>query len=235
MKPIFFFLLLLFPFVLQAQTDNRGGWYAGIGFARMHYKTSWYYYRYDGIPWHDNYPIHSINSNMITLSIEKKSLFKAGPLHFDLSGDLLLGISGKAKGEWLPDDDVISGGGKAAGINVLLKAVYPLPVSGKVRIAPFVGLGPQFTFLHNNGKDAGEFGSLPYLSYTDGWNEYVLLFNGAAGVNFEFSSITITPAFHFGLVGTSFTDWGPNEDGVQMESMPVNTGVSVKVGFRLGR
>jgi hypothetical protein len=214
--------------------NSRKGLYAGIGAGLFQYKTSWYYYRFDGNPRHDNYPEHSIHKTTITLSLEKRSLLQAKDIHFDVGGELLLGISGKAKGDWLPGEEVISSGGFAAGFNGFFRAVYPITAGQNLSISPFIGLGPQFTLLHNNGKNVGtQFASNAYYNYTDGWNEYVLLFNGSVGANFEFPGFSLTPELRFGIIGTSFTNWEPNEDGVSMEKSPGFLGFSIKIAKKL--
>lgn len=226
-------LLFLFPVMALAQ-NSRKGLYAGIGIGRFQYKTYWYYYRYDGNPRHDNYPQHSINKTVITLSLEKRSLLQAGSIHFDAGGELLLGIGGKAKGDWLPNEEVISGGGIAAGVNGFFRAAYPLAAGHNLSISPFIGLGPQFVFLHNNGKNVGEqFASNTYYHYTDGWNEYVLLLNGSVGINFEFPGFSLTPELRFGIVGYSSSNWKPNEDGVDMDGLPGFLGFSIKISKKL--
>jgi hypothetical protein len=221
-------LLLIFPFFAMAQSSAEK-WYGGIGIGHFHYGTRWYYYRADGNPRHDNYPVHSINRLSVILSLRRQSLFIAGDFRFDADGELQLGIVGKTRANWLPGDAAISGGGLAIGIGGYMKAVYTLPHSDGPAIGVFGGLGPQISLLHNNGKNVGEFASEPYYSYTDGWNEYLYLLNGVIGANIELSSFVLTPELRFGITGFSSTSWEPNERGVTMDSSPTLLAFSVKL------
>lgn len=222
------FLLFFLPVLGMAQSTPEK-WYAGLGIGEFHYKTRWYYYRADGNPRHDNYPIHSINKLAVILNLGRRGLFTSGPFRWDADGQLQLGIVGKAKGEWLPNDETISGGGFAAGIVATLKAVYTLPAGHGPHIGVFGGLGPQVSMLHNNGKDAGTFASAAYYNYTEGWNEYLFMLQGRIGVDLAFSGFTLTPELHFGITGFSSTSWEPNERGVSMDSSPTLLGFSVTI------
>jgi len=195
----------------------------------FYYKTRWYYYRADGNPRHDNYPVHSINKLTIILCVGRRALFTSGAFHWDIDGQLQLGLSGKAKGAWLPNDETISGGGLAIGIGACLKMVYPLQAGNGPHIGVFGGLGPQISMLHNNGKNVGDFASAAYYGYTDGWNEYLYMLSGVLGVHLEFSGFTLTPELRFGITGFSSTTWEPNERGVSMDSSPTLLGFSVKI------
>jgi hypothetical protein len=213
--------------------DSREGLYGGISLGWSHYRTSWYYYRSDGNPRHDNYPIHSINRLVLAFDLEKRSVWKTQNLHFDLGGELGIGLAGKAKGIWLPDDDVISSGGWSAGLNAYVRAVYvPSGRTGGIHVYPFLSLGPQFTILYNNGKNTGSFASKPYYGYTDGWSEYLTMLVASIGADFQFDSFVLTPEFRFGLFGGAFTNWEPNEGGVDKDGGPSFTSFSLRLSKR---
>lgn len=244
MKSIFLFLLLL-PGYLFAQF-SRKGWHAGVGIGSFHYNTHWYYYSSAGTPYRDNYPGHSINRTMIVFSLEKKTLFpiknayydatapdKIYFFDFDFGAELLLGPFGKTTGDWIPDDETISSGGIAAGINAYLKTAIVISTTKNLSLAPFLSLGPQFTVIHNNGKGTGTFASRSYYHYTEGWTEYVLLLNSSLGIGIELPQFSITPEIRFGLTGTSSTNWEPNTGGVDMEDAPGFWGVSIKLTKKL--
>ncbi|HEY0273630.1 MAG TPA: hypothetical protein VGC22_10625 [Chitinophaga sp.] len=227
MKHILCCLLCLLPAFLLGQ--SRQGLYGGISAGLSHYNTYWYYYRYDGNPAHDNYPSHSTTRPVLGLSLEKKGLVEAGPVQFDLGGDLLLGVGGKTKGEWLPGEETVSKSGWTLGLQGNFSAAFPLAGGA---ITPVIGLGPQIMMLHNNGKPSGDFASRSYYNYADGWNEFTFLLQATAGVDFKISSVVITPQLHVGVVGFSSSDWEPNEDGVDMNSIPGMFGFSIKVAKR---
>ncbi len=224
-------LLLLLPVAAVAQSA-REGLYGGISTGISHYKTNWYYYRSDGRPSHYNFPVHTSNRVVIGLNLEKKAFVQLNKIDLDLGGELLFGPGGKTKGDWLPQEEDVSEGGWMAGINGMVKAAYALPGGGQLGLAPFLGLGPQFSMLHNKGTDKGDFAPASYYSYSGGWNEYVLLLNGTAGIDIRFSSFTLTPQVHLGIIGYSFTDWEPNEEGVEMETSPRMFGFSLKIARR---
>ena len=52
---------------------------------------------------------------------------------------------------------------------------------------------------------------------------------GSIGATFDISGYSIIPEFRFGVVGSSITDWQPNEEGVKMDRMPGMVGFTVKV------
>ena len=171
---------------------------------------------------------------MLSVALDKKSFLKTNNFHFDVGGELLLGFGGKATGEWIATEPVISGGGWAIGAGGSFTAVYPL-ISGKNQpiIAPFFGLGPQVLMLHNNGKNVEAMAAQAYYNYTDGWNEFLFHLQGTAGVDIHLSSFTLTPALRFGVLGFSTTDWGANESGVEGDGMPGMFGFSIKIAKKL--
>jgi hypothetical protein len=67
-----------------------------------------------------------------------------------------------------------------------------------------------------------------YYHYGDGWTEYLLQLTGALGCSFGWSSFEIIPELRFGVIGTSFTNWEPNEEGVEIESSPGTLAFSVR-------
>lgn len=244
MRLILLFLLLM-PGHLFAQI-TRKGWHAGVGAGSFNYNTHYYYYSSSGTPYRDNYPGHSINRTMFMLSLEKKNLFPVKTAYydqtapgkifffdFDLGAELLFGPLGKTTGDWVPDDETISSGGIAVGINAYMKGAVVATITRHLNLTPFLSLGPQFTMIHNNGKGTGPFASRSFYRYTEGWNEYVLLLNAALGVGIEFPKFAITPEIRFGITGTSSTDWEPNAGGVDVEEAPRFWGVSVKVTKKL--
>ncbi len=235
MKHLFFLLsFLTLSFFGRTQMTSsasvREGLYGGLSVGYFHYKTSWYYHRADGNPAHDNYPVHSLNRAVVSLNLEKKSLREVHNIHFDLGGELLFGPTGKAKGTWLPDDDVISSGGWSAGLNAYVRAVYvPVAETKGLHLFPFLSLGPQYMFLHNNGKGTGPYASEAVYDYKEGWNEGVVLLAGSVGVDLQSGSFVLTPEIRFGLFGWSSSSWEPGGGGATMDGGPGFTAFSVRV------
>ncbi|MDO6432758.1 hypothetical protein Q4E93_19280 [Flavitalea sp. BT771] len=232
-------ILLFFPllsFFARAQkSGDREGVYAGLSLGYFHYQTYWYYHS-SASP-HDHNPVHSINRAIVSISLEKKGAWQVSAFQFDLGGELLLGPTGKAKGAWLPGDDVISSGGWSAGLNAYGRAVYmPPSQTGAVRFYPFVSLGPQYMFLHNNGKGTGPYASESGYNYTDGWNEGVILFTSSIGVDLSFDKWdkwVLMPELRFGLFGWNSSSWEPRGSDVSMNGGPGFLAFSVRVSRRL--
>lgn len=244
MRYILLFLLLA-PGCLFAQLERKG-WHVGVGLGSFYYNTHYYYYSAAGTPYRDNYPGHSINRTMIMATLEKKTLFplkkafydqtapdKICYFDFDLGGELLAGPFGKTTGDWLPEDETISSGGIAAGINAYFRSAIVINTSKNFSLAPFLSLGPQFTVVHNNGKGTGSFGSRPYYKYAEGWTEFILLLNASLGIGLEFPHFAVTPEIRLGVTGTSSTDWEPNGGGVDMDGAPGFWAVSIKITRKL--
>lgn len=223
-------LLLLFSsaaVLLYAQ--NESGTSIGIGLGTFSYYTNLYYYRFDNTPSRYNYPEHKLNRFMLIVSGEREGLWRAGQFRFDGGAEMLIGLGGKSTGLWLPQEETISDGGFAFGLGGYIKAGYPVK-AGSSELFPFLSLGPQLTVINNNGEGlGGNFASNDYYFYEEGWTEYIVLLAGSIGCSFPVSDFLITPEFRFGVVGGSFTNWEPNEEGVEMESSPGLLGFSIGV------
>jgi hypothetical protein len=218
------------PQTKRTDADERAGFYGGLSLGYFHYKTTWYYHS-SSSP-HDHNPVHSINRVVIALDLERKGVWKTTAVQFDLGGELLFGPTGKAKGIWLGDDQVISSGGWSAGVNAYVRAVYTPSQTGSVRVFPFLSLGPHYMFLHNNGKVKGAIASEPAYGYTDGWNEGVTLIAGSVGADLAFDHFVLTPEFRFGLFGWNSSSWEPHGAGVTMNGGPGFTAFSVRIAKR---
>lgn len=224
MKHIFTGLLLLCSLFAGAQ--SRQGLYGSLSVGYAHYNSYWYYYRSNAAPYHDNYTHHSTNRYLIRLGLEKKGLFSAGPLQFDLGGDLMIGPYSTAKGVSLPGEEQISSGGYSVGLEGAFTVAWPL--AGEA-ITPHIGVGPQIAMLHNKGTTKGNFAP---ANYSDPWNEFMFIGMLTAGVDFKAGSFIVTPALQIGLGGASTSDWKPNEDGVDMDGMPGMIGFSLTLAKR---
>ena len=169
---------------------------------------------------------------MASLDLEKKALWSSTFIQVDLGGELLLGPLGTAKAKYLPGDNTISSGGWSAGLNVFGRAVY-LPSSSDrgPRLFPFVSLGPQYMFLHNNGKGTSE--AIQEYGYSDGWNEGVLLMAGSVGVEWQMDQFTLTPELRFPLFGWNSSSWEPHGRDVSMDGGPGFIAFSLRVSKRL--
>lgn len=244
MRYIFLFLLMT-PGYLFAQSERKG-WHAGVGLGSFNYNTHYYYHNGAGTPYHDNYPGHSIGRTMIIATLEKKTLFpikrafydqraadKIYYFDFDLGAELLVGPFGKTTGDWLPENETISSGGIAAGINAYFRSAIVIKTTQSLSLAPFLSLGPQLTMIQNNGKGLGSFASRPYYNYKEGWTEYVLLLNASLGVGLEFPRFAVTPEIRFGVIGTSSTDWEPDGGSVDVDDVPGFWAVSIKITRKL--
>jgi hypothetical protein len=211
MKPIFLSLVLLVALGVNAQT--RKGLYGSLSVGYAHYDTYWYYYRYNAAPYHDNYDHHSTSRYIISLGLEQKDLFSAGPLQFDVGGDLLIGPYST-----LQD---VSKGGYTVGLQGAFTAAWPLAGES---ITPHIGIGPHIAMLHMKAGDGAP--------YADPWNEFIFIGALTAGVDFKAGGFIVTPAFHVGLGGASTSTWQPNEDGVDMNGGPGMIGVSLTLAKR---
>ena len=233
MKHLAFLLSLsLLSFLCRAQkAADREGVYAGLSLGYFHYQTNWYYHS-SSSP-HDRNPVHSIHRAVVSIDLEKKGAWQISAFQFDLGGELLLGPTGKAKGIWLPGDDVISSGGWSAGLNAYGRAFYmPPSQTGAVRLYPFLSLGPHYMFLHNNGKGTGPHASESGYNYKDGWNEGVLLLASSIGVDLSFDRFVLTPELRFGLFGWNSSSWEPQGSDVSMNGGPGFFAFSVRVSRR---
>jgi len=230
MKSLLFLLLFsLLSFFGRAQKPaDREGLYGGLSIGYFHYQTFWYYH--SSTSPHDHNPVHSIKRAVLSIDLEKKAAWQINAFQLDLGGELLLGPAGKAKGTWLPNDDVISSGGWSAGLNAFARIVYPLPSqTGDVRLSPFLSLGPQYMFLHNNGKGTGPYASESGYNYQDGWNEGVILLASSVGVDLSFHRFVLTPELRFGLFGWNSSSWEPHGSDVTMNGSPGFFAFSVRV------
>lgn len=228
MKKIIF-LLFLFSVSFFTYAQNDSGNSIGVGLGTFSYYTNLYYYRFDNTPARYNYPEHKLNRLMLIVNGEREGLWRAGQFRFDGAAEILIGLGGKSTGLWLPEEETISNGGFAFGLGGYIKAGYPVK-AGNTNLFPFVGLGPQLSAIHNNGEGLGEnFASNNYYYYSEGWTEYIVLLAGSLGCSFLVADVEIIPEFRFGLIGASFTNWEPNEEGVEMESSPGLLGFSIKV------
>jgi hypothetical protein len=228
-------LLLLCPTIVMAQ--SRDGWYAGAGLGYSHYVTHWYYHRSDGNPRHDNYPTHIINRAQLALGLEKHTIIKtpenAGNFDFDANGEFIFGFAGKTKADWITGEPTASSGGFSAGLNGQFKALLILEKSKGLSLAPFIGLGPQFIFIRNNGKDIEGSAKAAYYDYGDGWNEFLGHLVFSAGINIQTESFTLVPELRVGFAGFSSSSWSPNEDGVSQDGTPAYFGFGIKLLRRL--
>jgi hypothetical protein len=223
------FLMMIFAsFHVQSQTSGKDIYYgASIGVYR--YTTWWYYYRFDGRPNRYNYPVHKLHRVLLSVEAEKRAVWTFSSFQIDIAGEFQIGVGGKTTGEWLPNGETISSGGITAGLGGQFKIAYPVQ-TGALQLTPFFGLGPQFNALYCNGKGLGQnFASAPYYGYGDGWTEFLLMLGGSLGCRFSLDGFDLTPALRFGVIGTAFTNWQPNEDGVQLESSPTYLGFQVAV------
>lgn len=202
--------------------------YGGLSVGYFHYRTNWYFHSSSGNPAHDIYPAHSLNRFVITANLEKKGAWKSQSFRFDAGGELLLAPAGKAKGIWLPGDDVISSSGWGIGVNAYGRAVYIPPTSSQsVKFFPFISLGPHYMFLHNSGKGAGTYAK--EYNYQDGWNEGITLIASSIGVDLAFDDFVLTPEFRFGLFGWNSSSWEPHGADVTMDGGPGFTAFSVRL------
>ena len=235
------FILFMAPAGLMAQLP-REGWHAGGGIGGAYYTSHWYYHRSDGNPYHDNYPTHTLDRTMLMLSLEKHTLFPIKvkyydvtdpdrPYHFDFDAgaELLLGLKGNTRADWIADEPVISSGGYSVGLNGYFKALIVLTSSKKMNLSPFMALGPQFMMIHNNGKDVETNASAAYYDYKEGWNEYLTNLVFSLGMGLEFPKISIVPEIRLGLLGFGSSSWEPNAGGVSSTGAPGFWGLSIKV------
>jgi hypothetical protein len=228
---LFMMLPLLLSFAAVAQTNESKGLYGGLGLAHAQYTTRWYYYRFDGRPGRYNFPVHKLNRTFLTGYIHKKGVFQWSALRADITGEVSIGLGGKTTGEWLPGEETISSGGFSAGLGGAFALAYPIRSPGKVTITPSFGLGPQFLISYCNGKGLGkQFASNAYYAYNEGWTEYVLMLTGTLGCTFSLQGLDLTPSLQFGIIGTSISNWEPNEEGVDMESSPTMLAFCIRVG-----
>jgi hypothetical protein len=109
----------------------------------------------------------------------------------------------------------------------------PPSQSGAVRFYPFISFGPQYMFLHNNGKGTGPYASESGYNYTDGWNEGVLLFASSIGVDLSFDRFVLTPELRFGLFGWNSSSWEPHGSDVTMNGGPGFFAFSVRISRQL--
>jgi len=214
----------------QAQMTSREGLYGGISLGYFHYTTHWYYH--GGGTYYDNYASHGINRLVVSLSLEKKALAEAGHFNLDLGGELLLGPLGSAKANYISGDNKISSGGWAVGLNTFCRAVYmPSSTGNSNSFFPFISLGPQYMYLHNNGK--GDAPAIQQYHYSDGWNEGVLLLAASIGVDFHLDNVVLTPELRFPLFGWNSTDWEPGGRDVSMDGGPGFIAFGLRVAKRL--
>jgi hypothetical protein len=227
------FLFLSFLSRAQMTDDNSSkGLYGGVSLGYFHYNTHWYYHG-SGNPYYDNNAAHSLNRLVVSLDLEKKAVWKSPNLRFDLGGELLLGPTGKAKADYLSGDNTISSGGWSAGLNLFGRLAYnpSSPTAGGVHILPFVSLGPQYMFLHNNGK--GNSPAIDQYDYSGGWNEGIILLAASAGVEFQFDAFALTPEFRFGLFGWNSSSWEPQGRDVTMNGGPGFIAFSIRISRHL--
>jgi len=213
-------LWLCLPVTVVAQSGASRPLSLSVGLGTFRYQTNWYYYRYDGVPSRYNYPVHRLNRAMIVVQADKV-LWKWGPLDAGLYGEALIGLAGKTTGEWLPGEETISSGGISGALGAGLKVAYSIKTGTDFTISPSFGLGPQFTVLYCDGKGLGpQFASKTYYHYDEGWTEYLVQLNGSLGCSLGWSAFEIIPELRFSTFGTSFTNWQPNEEGVDIEKSP---------------
>lgn len=198
--------------------NQREGMYGGISLGYFHYNTHWYYHDGSGSSgYYDNYAAHNLNRTVVSVSLEKKAFRRIAHFDFDLGGELLLGPFGKTKAPYLSGDNTISSSGWAAGLNVYGRAVYR-PSGQDNRFFPFAAIGPQYMFLHNNGRSDGAYAS--EYGYSDGWNEGVILMNLSLGVEIQLQGFTLAPQLSFGLFGWNSSSWTPHGRDVTSDGSP---------------
>ena len=152
MRKLIFLFLLAAPVLSHAQSESKTSF--GLGLGTFSYFSHLYYYRFDGTPSRYNYPDHKLNRVMLILTGEQSHIFKSEKLQFDGTAELGIGLGGKSRGLWLPQEEVISKGGFAVAANASIRMGYPLHTAPA--IMPFISLGPQLSVISNNGKGLGQ-------------------------------------------------------------------------------
>ena len=236
-------IIILLPLVCLANTDAKKtqtgqepahyGSMIGGGFSLYSYTTSWYWYNpYDLVGSREHYPVHKYFRPQFSGFYERQSLFKIGSVTIDIRGEILFGFFGGTKEDWLPDGETISSGGISLGTAGIVKAAYPLIFQSWV-IAPFAGIGFQYSLLTSNGENVGtNYANRTDYDYASGWSENVFGLVLCAGVNIELKKFVIIPEFRFTVLTGATTSWEP------VGYAPENEGAGlidfrVGVGFRL--
>jgi hypothetical protein len=247
-----FLLFAVLPLLGMAQTKEqalqavkqRGGWYYGIGVYQVDQTTHWKYNQTPPPVGKAFYNAaegfgHDLNRTMLTLGLEKKSLFGTPSLrdgifsnHYDAYGnylhtdydpifnfvdvdfgaDVMVSPFGKTTANWLNDDNnQISSGGITAGISAYLKLNWIIFLSPKWRMnALSPGLGVQYMYVHNNGQGVASQSLVPDFNYDKGWNENLTaMFLSIGTLGFETKNFAINPEFRLFIANTSSTSLKP--------------------------
>ncbi len=222
----------------------------GLGASLFQYKTEWSQTKKYG------YPIHMHEKYEVMAFLENRSMFSGGNFHFDVRGEIRYGVYGGAEQQYLVNTDsnppvsappVISESGTNFAGGAHFKVAYPLEVSPRVRLAPFLGLGLTFVLLESDGRGLDpQYDDSYYsdLSYKAGWNEFSLYSPLNVGFNLDFESFSIIPEYRFGIYGKSFTSWAPatpNPANENLPGPPIESpkqffhGVMLNIAFRIGQ
>jgi hypothetical protein len=223
---------------------QRGGWYYGIGIYQVDQTTHW---KYEQTPPPVGKPFynaaegfgHDLNRTLLTLGIEKKSLFGTPGLrdgiftnHYDNYGtylhtdyspifnfvdvdfgaDVMVSPFGKTTANWLNDDNnQISSGGITAGVSAYLKLQWIIFMSPKLRMNVLSpGVGLQYLYVHNNGQGVASQPLVNDFNYKKGWNENLTaMFLSIGTLGFEGKRFSIAPEFRLFIANTSSTSLKP--------------------------
>jgi hypothetical protein len=253
MKRIKFFLLIAaLPILSIAQTKEqalqslkeRKGWYLGAGIFQAIQTTHW---KYDQTPPATGVPFynaaegfgHDLNRTLLTLGIEKRSLFGTPALrdgifttHYDYYGnytgtdyspvfnfadvdfgaDVMVSPFGKTTANWLNDDNnQISSGGLTAGVSAYVRLQWIFFLSSKLRMNVIsTGIGVQYMHVHNNGEGVASQSLVNDFNYKKGWNENLTgMFLSIGALGFESKKFSIAPEFRLFIANTSSTSLKP--------------------------
>lgn len=195
---------LLFLVVVFAMTSNAFGqshFGGGIGF--YSYGTNWYWYNSSApAGLRERYPIHVFDRTQVMAYFETSPLVSLGPIKTSLRFEILYGLGGGTKGDWITTSDISTGGTTLSGVaGIKLSFPVPLPTFG---LSPYVTPMFHYSLLNSNGQ--GVSSSYSGYGYNYQWDENVYAFALGIGAEFRLVSIVVAPEYRFFIAGGADTD-----------------------------
>lgn len=183
-------ILLFVPSITFAQADRKGT-YGNLGIGYGSYSLDLYAYAGGNNLYNDQ----TFSGLILSLGVEKKSIWQKNKLVFDIGGELTGGLGIKSDSKASGNITGESKGGYALGIKGLFKMGYLFPEK-EGTIVPLIGIGPYFNYINSGGNNAE--------------SNYIYGLQASLGVDFKVKRVVLTPEIHFGLAS-----WGSSDEMAQ--------------------
>ena len=110
----------------------------------------------------------------------------------------------------------------------MIKIVYPIPMKGKIGLAPYIGAGWQYLKLGSNGS-GNEWSD---TGYSDGWTEDAYAIPICFGLDLDFGRIVMSVEYRYLSIYSGLTDYESDGRDAWFYNGQPGTSIILGAGFK---